>query len=105
MPAVARYLKRQFARYIDSTAGYSLHITYKSFPGMNVQYLEGDRQVNVSAEINHNLTDLRLLFTTADHWDAPHDTDAIDAGHQAVMRERILAGLGHLGYGVIPVEA
>jgi hypothetical protein len=43
---VARFIRRQFGRYVDRSQGYSLRVTYKNFPGMNIRYVEGPRTMN-----------------------------------------------------------
>jgi hypothetical protein len=95
---VARFIRRQFGRYVDRSQGYSLRVTYKNFPGMNIRYAEGPRTMNVFGEIMANLKDLHLDLTTFGRWETPDDSEVLDEAHRNVVLDRIVAALGHLGY-------
>ncbi len=55
---VARFIRREFGRYVNKEQGYSLRVTYKNFPGMNIRYVEGARTMNVFGEVLANLKDI-----------------------------------------------
>ena len=97
---VARFIRRQFGRYVDKSQGYSLWATYRGFPGMNFRYVEGPRTMNVFGEIMANLKELHLDLTTFGHWEMPHDSEVLDERHRKAVLDRIVAALGHLGYSV-----
>jgi hypothetical protein len=101
---VLRFLRRQFGRYVDDSAGYSVRVKYNNFPGMDVIYREGSRVMVVFAEIMANLKDLQLdLRTVGLVWDPPYDSEAISEGHRTVVLNRILTGLKYLGYNVTTI--
>jgi len=97
---VARFIRRQFGRYVDRSEGYSLRVTYKNFPGMNIRYVEGPRTMNVFGELMANLKNLHLDQTTFGRWEMPNDSEVLDEPHRTVVLNRIVAALGHLGYAV-----
>ena len=95
---VARFIRRQFGRYVDRSQGYSLRVTYKNFPGMNIRYVEGPRTMYVFGELMANLKDLHLDLATFGGWETPNDAEVLDEAHRNVVLDRIVAALGHLGY-------
>ena len=97
---VAHFIRRQFGRYVDKSQGYSLRVTYKNFPGMNIRYVEGPRTMDAFGEIMANLKDLHLDLTTFGNWKTPHDQEMLDDAHRNVVLDRIVGALGHLGYAV-----
>jgi hypothetical protein len=50
--------------------GYCLRVTYKNFPGMNVEYVGGPRTMNVFGEVMANGKDLNVDLSTFGRWEA-----------------------------------
>ena len=95
---VARFIRREFGRYVNKEQGYSLRVTYKNFPGMNIRYVEGARTMNVFGELLANLKDMQLDLATFGHWDEPHASELIADAQRTIIFERIVSALRFLGY-------
>jgi hypothetical protein len=61
---ILRFLRARFGRYVEKELGYSLRVTYKNFPGMNIEYVEGPRTMNVFSEVMANGKDLDVDLST-----------------------------------------
>jgi hypothetical protein len=100
---VARFIRREFGRYLNKEQGFSLRVTYKNFPGMNIRYVEGSRTMNVFGELLANLKDMQLDLATFGHWDEPHASKVIDDAQGTIILERIVSALPYLGYVARPI--
>ena len=97
---MARFSRREFGRYVNKEQGDSLRVTYKTFPGMNIRYVEGGRTINVFGELLANLKDMQLDLAT---WDEPHASEVIDHARRTIIFERIVSTLRFLGYVARPI--
>ena len=95
--AILRFLRAKFGRYVDKELGYSLRVTYKNFPGMNIQYVDGPRTMNVFGEVMANLKNLDVDLSTFGRWEPPHQSEPIDSAHRRVILDRIVSALAYMG--------
>ena len=94
--AILRFLRAQFGRYVDKELGYSVRVTYNNFPGMNIQYVEGPRTMNVFGELMANLKDLDVDLRTFGSWEPPYQSEVIDIAHREVVLARIVSALVYM---------
>jgi hypothetical protein len=97
---ILRFLRARFGRYVDKELGYSLRVTYKNFPGMNIEYVEGPRTMNVFGEIMANLKDLDVDLSTFGRWEPPHQSEPIDNARASTVLARLVSALAYMGLAV-----
>jgi hypothetical protein len=93
---ILRFLRASFGRYVDKDLGYSVRVRYKNFPGMNIEYSEGSRTMNVFGEIMANLKDLDVHLSTFGRWETPHQSEPIADAHKKVILARIVSSLAYM---------